>query len=160
MKLLKAIGNAFAVGVLLLGSLALTLNPPSEEAVALDAAWEYVCEENRQFDCTGIEKPTLVFHDGVNRTLGAYGVYWPGESYIFVHKTTLDDAKRSQTVVHELVHYIEDQTGWQETGVGSCEWEAKAFDVADEYAIFIGRPDLVRGALWWKPYRQCQNYGG
>ena len=107
-----------------------------------------------------IEKPQLVFHNGVNSALGAYGVFWPGENIIFVRANMPGDdlEKRMNTTVHELTHYLQDQMGYQR--VDSCDWEAGAFAVGDRYAVYIGRPDLVRGATWWKPYRQCQNYGG
>jgi len=134
---------------------------PTREEVLLDAAWEYVCDVNRTFNCDGVAKPTLVLHDGVNQAFGAYGVFFPSESIIFALSTPPngDDQKQMQTVVHELTHYLEDQMGWQETVRDSCQWEEVAFTVGDEYARYIGREDLVRGPTWWRPYRQCQNYG-
>lgn len=130
-----------------------------EEARLLGDAWQYVCKVDRTFRCEDVVRPRLVLHDGVNSAFGAYGVFFPGENVIFVHRTTVDPDKQMQTVVHELTHYLQDQRGWRVSVTDSCQWEAVAFAVADKYARYLGREDLIRGPVWWKPYPGCQNYG-
>lgn len=132
---------------------------PSASEMLLDEAWEYVCNVDRTFNCDGVEKPELIQHDGLNADKGTYGFFYSGEAMIFAQKTTRDQDKLRQTVVHELVHYLQDQSGYFESKVHSCDWEAGAFAVADRYANYIKRPDLIRGDTWWVRYRQCQHLG-
>ena len=121
-------------------------------------AWEYLCEVDRTFNCDGIAPPQVVYHDGLNAEFGSNGFYFPGEPIVFVRKT-MDPLKKEMVLVHEMAHYLQDQTGWNKYQVWSCEWEAMAFQIGDKWAIYKGRADLVRGKNWWRPYPQCQTYG-
>lgn len=129
--------------------------PPEDNLGA--QAWEYLCEVDKTYNCDGIVPPKVVRHDGINDYLGTLGFYFPGEPIVFVRKT-MDAAKQEQTLVHEMAHYLQDVTGWNEYRVQSCEWESVAFRIADAWAVYVGRADLVRGPNWWRPYWQCQGY--
>ena len=156
-KILDFFSFVGIVGVLAGCAYAANYQPTEEERV-LNEAWDFVCNVDNTFDCTGVEKPMLVLHDGVNQQAGTLGFYYPGEPIIFAIRNSNDEVRRLNVVVHELAHYLSEAKGWDAVE-DSCRWEAQAFEISDKHAIYAGRPELVRGPEWWKPYWQCQHLG-
>ena len=145
-----------ALTTLFIGALLLMIGcantPRTEEAVA----WDYACTK---FDCRGVPVPIVVtaewLYDYGEAGYGAWGFYYDGDPYVYVDPD-LEPELRTVVTVHEMVHYLQ----WVTTGENapSCDREAEAWSVGDDYALLIGRDDLVHGETWWVPYPRCQGY--
>lgn len=67
-------------------------------------SFEYVCERivELEYSCEGLDEPIIVYSK-IPQALRAYGVYVPGEQYVFVDPS---GARVGVTEIHEVAHYV------------------------------------------------------
>jgi hypothetical protein len=95
--------------------LILVLSALSNSAVAdqadegrqiLDKSWAYTCSQleliNETLTCDGLEPPIVVV-TRILSPMSLYGVYIPGERYVFVNPDSPDPLA---TLIHEMTHYV------------------------------------------------------
>ena len=69
------------------------------------SAFTQVCEAvEKEYEvvCADLEPPIIVISNIVS--MKYYGVYYPGEPYIFINKGY--PSRNSATIIHETVHYV------------------------------------------------------
>jgi len=78
--------------------------PPKEKDPIVEHAFKYACDQlaNLGYWCGPLEPPIAVWST-ITHLTNAYGIFIPGERYIFVSPT---GKHPQQTLVHEIVHYI------------------------------------------------------
>jgi hypothetical protein len=133
-------GAVVTLGVILLVE---KLPEPTYE----DVAWHLACELSR-YDCAGVEPPWIYITPiaGWN----ARGVTIADRSvYIDPNWSNFEDPESMQVLVHEMVHYLQVHVGGSITNglirnpIEACIIEGEAFEVSNEYAVMVGREDLL-----------------
>lgn len=117
--------------------------------------WQEACRYTRStYSCAGIDEPTIVYETMRDGDLGYYG----GGDTIHVNKD-LQGISRQVTIFHEMVHYLQAQSGKHTipgTARDVCAAEAETFAFTDVYKGTFGLAPL--GSSWWRYYPMCWPY--
>mgnify|MGYP005820049471 CR=1 FL=1 len=134
MKKLLLVGIA---AFFLTGSTAEDTTPYSE-----DYLMDFACTVTYT-DCSGLQLP----HIGVTQLnwagSGVAGMYFPGTDIILIDidfLRGLPELELTSILVHEMAHYIYDQTRGAHT---ACETEAFAWHVGNSFLVSVGLEDAT-----------------
>lgn len=123
-------------------------------------AWNMLCFDLRDIDCTGIPVPkVMTFRPSASRP-GLSGFY-DGSDTIYV-RNNLRGRALEDVMVHEMSHYADMFVipGFTVPGYARsiCFSEKRAWAVSDAYNIRYGYPKLVVGETWVNWYAHCRKY--
>lgn len=122
-------------------------------------AWDMLCFELRDVDCSGISAPKVkTFRPNPLRP-GLAG-YYDGSDTIFI-RNNIRGPNREEVLAHEMSHWVDVQLGI--TNVPGfareiCFSEKRAWSVSDNYWIKYGWANKAVGASWTNWYRHCTPY--
>lgn len=110
-----------------------------------------------QTDCSEIPLPHIAYAQLNWAGWGVAGMYFPGTDVILIDvdfRRNMEPHKLMSVIVHEMAHYIFDQTRGAHT---SCETEAFAWHVGNSFLVYVGLEDQA-DYEWYRRYR-CEAPG-
>jgi len=119
-------------------------------------AWDLLCFELRDVDCTGVVLPKVQKFQPNPLRPGLAG-YYNGSDTIFIRSTLTGEA-REEVLAHEMSHYLDVTFGITNVpGYAEeiCFSEKRAWAVSDAYWTKYLRPSKVVGESWANWYRHC-----
>lgn len=122
-------------------------------------AWNLLCFELRDIDCTGIKVPKVLTFDPVPSRPGLLGYYKGGDT-IYV-RSNLSRIQLTEVLTHEGSHYFDVEkklTRVPGRALEICWSEKRAWKVSDNYNKAYGNPKDVVGKRWVQWYKHCTPY--
>lgn len=125
-------------------------------------AWNLLCFELRDVDCTGIPVPNVERQEMAKNLAG----YYDGSDTVFINEK-LRGLQRLEVLAHEMSHYIDVQTMGLKVPVyngdiegikGLCFSEKRAWAVSDNFWKQYKNNRMQVGAKWVKWYDHCRPY--
>lgn len=119
-----------------------------------ERAWEYVCKESR-YHCERYGIPVVV-PSPVLEEFHAVGYYFTGQDAVFINPMVVSsEAGLMATLVHEHIHYLQDQAGWvARSRREACVMEGEAWNFSNQWLSENGHHDRVL-IKWWDIYDTC-----
>ncbi len=141
--LVVGVASAAVTAIALMSALVF-IPPPTPEAIA----WEYACELSR-YDCHGVKPPwihviQIAGHNARGASLGDRSIYIDPDWSDFTKSESM------LVLIHEMVHYLQHEVGEHQTdgyirsGLEACIVEGEAHTVSNQYAVLVGRVDLIK----------------
>lgn len=119
-------------------------------------AWDMLCFELRDVDCSGVKAPEVrTFQQNPFRP-GLMGYYQGGDT-IYI-RADLKGANREEVLAHEMSHYLDVillDTPVPGPARDICFSEKRAWAVSDAYWTKYGHPNKVVGSNWADWYSHC-----
>lgn len=123
-------------------------------------AWNMLCFDLRDVDCTGIPVPNLKLFRPLPQRPNLLG-YYDGSDTIYV-RNNLRGRALEEVLTHEMSHYADMFVipGFEVPGYARsiCFSEKRAWAVSDAYHVRYGYPRKVVGERWVNWYSHCRKY--
>ena len=123
-------------------------------------AWNMVCFELRDVDCTGMKVPKVLTFEPKPRRKGLMGYYTGGDT-IWVREN-LRQKSMEEVLAHEMSHYIDMKLGLLNpvfnSDLSRCFSEKRAWAVSDAYNRVYGKYSRIVGSEWTRWYTHCTPY--
>lgn len=132
---------------------ALAIEPPHNPTQARQELMDYACLI-LYWECEGIAPPEIVYG---HLPYGIAGRFYPGTNKIYLsvdYRDTMPPLVFMSVIVHEMVHYIDDQLHdlTLVDKAAACRAEARAWHVNNAFLIWVGYEEYV-------DYRWPSRYG-
>jgi hypothetical protein len=122
-------------------------------------AWNLVCFDLRDVDCTGVAVPKVLKFKPNPLRPGLMG-YYDGSDTVYIRDNIRGPALE-EVLAHEMSHYLDVRTlGIRVPGPAKeiCFSEKRAWAVSDAYWLRYGRPSKVVGSKWANWYKHCTQF--
>jgi hypothetical protein len=121
---------------------------------ALVTSWENACRISG-YECETVPMPALEHRDLSSLGRGVRGAYyWGSKTVLIDDDIKLDDPLFINVLIHEIVHYLQENAPDNNPNMWRCQRENEAWNVGNIWSLEQGDERLIIRD-WWRAYPGC-----